>query len=458
MRIFHYSHDTYGLGHIRRTLAIAEQLALDFPQASQLVVSGTPQPSCFNLPSRLDFIKLPDIDKPFQKKFHAPSLLLQADALKSLRENMILDAMRFFKPDLVLVDKAPAGVRGELLPSLRYLQNERPETKLVLGMCDIEDNAMIARENDRTEIPLENPVDAVNVKDTIRGQWRDQGIHALLENHYNLILHYGNREIYDPVSEYRLSGKIERKMISCGHIGRSSPTLPKEQLRRSLNLKTDRLVVVTAGGGEDGFELLNFYLKTLSHTLGTKSSTRSQDPNNPPFDSIVIPGPLMSMTKRRQLQAYRSMGLPFTLLDSTNNMFSYLNAADLVISKGGYNSICEILSLNKRAIIVPHTKPRVEQLIRAGRLAVRGLVEMIHPQKLTASTLLKKIQEGLEPRERVSPEETGLNMNGALNASQAIERLLGTNAAFGFKNPKRPFPARKGFTQRVYAETVPAFS
>ncbi len=449
MRIFHYSHDTYGVGHIRRTLAIAEQLASDFPHASQLVVSGTPQPSCFTLPSRLDFIKLPDIDKPSQKKFHAPSLLLQIDALKTLREKMILDAMRFFKPDLVLVDKAPAGVRGELLPSLHYLQNERPETKLVLGMCDIEDNAMIAREDDRSEIPIPECMDAPHGKDTIRGQWRDQGIHALLENHYNLILHYGNREIYDPVSEYRLSGNIEQKIISCGFIGRTSPTLPKEQLRRSLNLKTNRLVVVTAGGGEDGFELLDFYLKTLS---------QSQNSDNLPFDSIVIPGPLMSMPKRRQLKAYQSKGLNFTILDSTINMFSYLNAADLVISKGGYNSICEILSLNKRAIIVPHIKPRVEQLIRAGRLAVRGLVEMIHPQKINASILLKKIQEGLEGGKHVSPEEAGLSIDGALIASDAIAQLLNTKVPYGIDQPKGQLQSRDVFPHRVYEDTVSAFS
>ncbi len=36
-----------------------------------------------------------------------------------------------------------------------------------------------------------------------------------------------------------------------------------------------------------------------------------------------------------------------------------------VVAMGGYNTFCEILSFDKRAIIVPRTAPRMEQYIRA---------------------------------------------------------------------------------------------
>ncbi len=448
-RILLYSHDTYGLGHIRRTLAIAEQLAADFPQATQLLISGTPQPPCFKLPKRLDFIKLPDMDKPSSRKFHAPSLLLPSDALKALRGIMILEAVRCFKPDLVLVDKAPAGIGGEMLPSLNYLKQFRPQTKLVLGMSDIEDHAMMVRENERSEVPSACTGKIIEGGSEKCGQWRSTEVSLLMENDYHLILHYGNRDVYDPVSEYRLSPKIAAKIISCGYIGRTSPIFPKSKLRHSLNMKTNRLVVVTAGGGDDGFELLNFYLKTLS---------LAQEKTKIPFDSVVIPGPLMSISKRRKLQSYCLMGLPCTILDSTNDMFSYLNAADLVISKGGYNALCEILSLRKRAIIVPHTKPRIEQLIRTGRFAVRGLVEMIHPENLTSPGLLEKIKEGLNGGEVISPEEAGLDMNGALNASMAIEHLLGKKSGVDISIYRKGDEVKKVLLPTVYADTLSAFS
>ncbi len=449
MRIFHYSHDTYGLGHIRRTLAIAEQLASDFPLATQLVVSGTPQPSCFKLPNRLDFIKLPDIDKPSNKKVHAPSLLLSFDELKTFREKIILDAIRHFNPDVVLVDKSPAGVYGELLPSLDYLKHERPETKLILGLSDIEDSAMMHRQNER---PGTNPfarIGDINDETRVCDLWEDQDLHGLMEDQYDLILHYGNRKVYDPVSEYRLSRKVERKMVSCGYIGRTSPIYPKEQIRHSLKMKTDRLVVVTAGGGDDGFGMLDFYLKTLS---------LSQDQGTLPFDSLVVPGPLLSTASRSQLQSYRSRGLPFTFLNSTNDLFSYLNAADLVISMGGYNSLCEILSLRKRMIVIPHIKPRFEQLIRAGRFAARGLLEMIHPEKLTSEILLRTIHESLNGREFVTTEEAGLEMNGASNASRAIKSLFRKKAPIDRISRRNHVELKTLPSHKISPEPLSAFS
>ena len=44
---------------------------------------------------------------------------------------------------------------------------------------------------------------------------------------------------------------------------------------------------------------------------------------------------------------------------------------------GGYNTFCEVLSMDKRALIVPRTAPRQEQFIRASRAAALGLVNML---------------------------------------------------------------------------------
>jgi predicted glycosyltransferase len=38
-----------------------------------------------------------------------------------------------------------------------------------------------------------------------------------------------------------------------------------------------------------------------------------------------------------------------------------------VVAMGGYNTFCEILSFDKRALIVPRTRPRMEQDLRAAR-------------------------------------------------------------------------------------------
>ena len=392
MRIFYYSHDTYGLGHMQRTLAIARQVALDCPEATQLLVTGSPQAHAFELPERLDIIKLPSVGKSATGDYCSRTLRLPFKTLKALRETIILETVRHFKPDIVLVDKAPAGVRGEMLSALAYLKEARPETKRVLGMRDIEDDA-----------------------EKVCEDWRRQGLYRLMDETYDAILLYGNRSIYDPVEAYRLSPRTENKIISCGYIGRPKTAKPPEAIRRALNMKTDRLILVTAGGGEDGFPLMNTYLRMLSDHL---------HPEDPGFDSLIVPGPFMAEAERKQLHAYCLKGLPVSVLDFTSDLYSYMNAADLVVSMGGYNSFCEIMSLQKQAIIVPRVKPRIEQLIRAESFSARGLVRMLHPARLNPENLLKEIQMGFEGRGPLPPHAAGLTLNGAIKASRALSDLL----------------------------------
>jgi predicted glycosyltransferase len=392
MRIFLYSHDTYGLGHIRRTLTIAQQLAQDLPRISQLLVTGSMQSHSFDLPARLDYIKLPAVNKRSSGAYCSHVLSVPFDTTMALREDIIFNAVQHFKPDVMLVDKAPAGMKGEMLRSLRYLKVERPHTKLVLGMRDIEDDAAV-----------------------VRTEWRRKGIYPLLEDVYDTILLYGSRAIYDPVREYGLSPTVERKIIPCGYIRRSAPMRPSRQVRRDLYMQTDRLVVITAGGGGDGFDLLDAYLHMLD-------GLRRRGPM--PFDSLLITGPLMPSAKRTRLRRGASPGQALTVMEFTPDLFSYLHAADLIVSMGGYNSICEILSLNQRAIIVPRIKPRTEQLIRAECFAAHGLLRMIHPSDLTPARLGADITAALEDRRPVPSDAVGIDMNGLINASHVIARLL----------------------------------
>jgi predicted glycosyltransferase len=392
MRIFLYSHDTYGLGHIRRTLTIAQQLAQAVPRASQLLVTGSMQSHRFDLPQQLDYIKLPGVSKRSNGEYCSRVLTLPCDTTMALRENIIFNAVQHFNPDVVLVDKAPAGVKGEMLRALRYLKVERPQTKLVLGMRDIEDDAA-----------------------KVRTDWRRKDIYPLLEDVYDTILLYGSRAIYDPVSEYGLSPAVEAKMIPCGYVRRLEPIRPSHEVRRGLSMQTDRLVVITAGGGGDGFNLMDTYLHMLD-------GLRSRGPA--PFDSLLITGPLMASAKRTRLRRFEAPGRALTVMEFTPDLFSYLGAADLIVSMGGYNSLCEILSLNQRAIVVPRVKPRTEQLLRVERFAAHGLLRMIHPNELTPARLFAEIATALDDRRPVAPEAVGIDMNGSVNASHVVARLL----------------------------------
>ena len=83
------------------------------------------------------------------------------------------------------------------------------------------------------------------------------------------------------------------------------------------------------------------------------------------------------------------------VLEFSTEMFNYMNAADLVVCMGGYNTMCEILTLEKQAIVVPRVAPVNEQWIRARRMQALGLVDVIHPEELTPEEMGTKLMQGL---------------------------------------------------------------
>ncbi len=384
-RIMLYSHDTFGLDHLRRSLAIAERLAAAVPGSQQLLITGSMVAGAFGLPPRFDMIKLPALSKRSGGEYKARTLPLTLKQTLDWREQIILQAAVHFKPDLLLVDKVAAGVQGELLPTLRHLRAFSRGTKMVLGMRDIEDAPAATR-----------------------ADWEALGTEALLESLYDRILLYGERTVFDPIATYGLSPAIAGKVIECGYLRRDQVARPVDTVRRELGVDGGRLIVVTAGGGGDGFELIKGALAAAAGPLA-----------NGAIQFLLVTGPLMAERKRKILRR-AAEEQPVTLMEFTPDLISYLNAADLVVSMAGYNTVCEILSLGKRAVLVPRRQGRAEQRLRAGALAARGLVRCLDPEVFTPETLAAEIKAGLsgpEPNVR-------LNLHGLSRTAAAIADLL----------------------------------
>lgn len=388
-KILLYSHDTFGLGHLRRSLTIASQIAQDIPQAHQLLITGSMVAGAFGLPPRLDLVKLPALSKRSSGEYKARALPLSLRQTLAWREQMILQAVRNFEPDLVLVDKVAGGVHGEILPALRYLKTWAPDTRLVLGMRDIEDDA-----------------------ETTRREWAASGTHQLMDDVYDLILYYGQREVFDPVPAYGMSPAAERKLASCGYLRRSEARRSPHAVRQELGIAGQPLVLVTVGGGGDGFQVLKGYLDMLALMPA------------PAFHSLLVTGPLMADNRRGLLRRAASMDA-VTLLEFTPDLLSYMAAADLVVSMAGYNTVCEILSLGKRAVLIPRAQVRAEQRMRSEALAARNLATVLLPDELSPERLALAVAAGL-----AAPlPQVDLNMNGLHAASSAISALLAGGAA-----------------------------
>jgi predicted glycosyltransferase len=306
---------------------------------------------------------------------------------RQMRSEILLSAARHFRPDALIVDHAPAGLKGEVVPMLRYLKNNRPSTQLVAGLRDVVDGAL-----------------------QVRQMWLQERVYELLDDVYDLILVYGCRDVNDVAAEYGLSRRAARKVRYLGYLRRESGARPPDQVRAELGMVTDRLVVVTAGGGGDGYRLF----RAMLDAIGT-------GPEPAGFDCLLVGGPLMSADDRDSLAERMGADRSVHFLDFTTDMTGYIGAADAVVSMGGYNSVCEILSLGRPAIIVPRVAPRQEQLVRAEVLSRRGLVRMIHPDELSPRRLLSAVSDLLE---RPPSRSAALDMDGLPRFAVELGALL----------------------------------
>jgi predicted glycosyltransferase len=369
MKIMVYSHDAFGLGNIRRMLSICEHLLANIIDVSILVVSGSPMLHSFRLPQGLDYIKLPCLNRGESGSLAVKYLGTDFDLTVKLRSDLILSAATNFQPDVLLVDKKPYGIAGELKDTVQYLRSHQPGAKLVLLLRDI---------LDRPEVVI--------------ADWDKHDSQAAIEDYYDQVLVVGMPEVFDIVREYQFSPGVASKVQFCGYIGRLPGLKSPARIRQELGLlPQQRLVLVTPGGGEDGYATIATYLQGLA--LLTNAAQ---------FKTLIFTGPEMPGEQRETLMAMAQEFDQVILEEFSDDMMSYMAVADTVVAMGGYNTICEILAADKPAVIIPRIKPAQEQLMRSARMQRLGLFKAIHPDQLTPARLMRSVlhqlhQDALKP-------------------------------------------------------------
>lgn len=388
VRVALYSHDTMGLGHLRRNLVIAQSLAESSLEATTLLISGAHSANFFSLPERADLLTLPRLQKNPAGDYSSGHLDISVHDLISLRADSIRSALEAFLPDVLIVDKVPAGAFGEMLPALRSMKMQG-NVKCVLGIRDVLDDPETVRlENDK-------PI----TRDTI-------------EEFYDDIWVYGDSRVYNPVKEYQWSKQIANKVRFTGYLDQSRRLRAvnghSQQEVPSHSASKDRLVVCTLGGGQDGFALAKAFIEGLPKTG---------------VQGVLLAGPFMPEESMQSLHQAAENRDNLEIVKFIPEADKLVSQADCVIAMGGYNTVCSILSFAKRALIVPRVAPRLEQWIRAERLQQLGLVDVVHPRDLSPVGLHDWIEEGAAPVRRAAEL---VDMNGLTNVEQYCKELIGT--------------------------------
>lgn len=389
MKILVYSHDAFGLGNIRRMLAICEYLIEAMPNVSILLISGSPMLQSFRLPQGLDYIKLPCLNRSESGELSSKYLGTDVETTLKLRSDIMLAAARNFQPDMLLVDKKPFGLREELTTTIRYLKCTQPQTKFVLLLRDI----------------LDSPGKTMQ-------EWRNHNYFSALDLIYDRILVVGMPEVFNLSQEYKFPVDVADKVEFCGYLRKKPGLVDSTTIRQQLGIsRSQKLVLVTPGGGEDGLQLIQNYL------TGLQALSDSE-----PFQTLIVTGSEMKAGFRKSLDQLAEALPSVQMMEFTNDLMSYINAADLVVCMGGYNTITEVLSQGKRMISVPRIKPGSEQLIRADRMQKFGLLRCLHPAEATPEVLMATVMAELQKPGLAAVER--LDLQGLPKVTQAISQIL----------------------------------
>lgn len=317
----------------------------------------------FRIPEGIDYVKLPCLKRDQDGNLAVRSLRhMEVKEVVDARRDLLFSVIHGFRPDLLLVDKKPSGLSGELLTSIVELKLARPHAKVVLVMRDI----------------LDSPERTVTI-------WKQHRDYEVLQAYYDGVLVLGTRDLFDVCTEYEMPQAVRNVVEFCGYIRPAPSPVTRDQVRRQWGIgESETMVLVTTGGGEDGCHVASNYI------LGLKSLAPDKRPA-----SVVITGPESSAAHQTDITTLAMLYPSVRVIEFADDVMGLMNAADVVVSMGGYNTICEIVSLGKRAIVVPRMRPVAEQWIRAERMSARGLFRTLHPDLLTPTSLMDAVSAQL---------------------------------------------------------------
>lgn len=380
-RVLIYSHDTFGLGHLRRCRTLAHALVERHKDMSVLILSGSPIIGSFDFRSRVDFVRIPGVIKLRNGQYTSLNLPMDIEETLNIRAEIIQHTARIFAPDIFIVDKEPLGLRGEALETMKMLKSMG--TRLVLGLRDVMDEPSL-----------------------LAPEWERKNVMPALKNLFDQIWVYGLPQFCDPLEGIALPERVKRKVVYTGYLPRFSEEVSPEHQLPEITRRP--FLLVTPGGGGDGEGLIDWVLRAYESSEIL------------PYPALLVLGPFMQRERRAEFLG-RVAKLPrVEAITFDAHMEHLVENAVGVVAMGGYNTFCEILSLDKRAVIVPRKRPRMEQFIRASRAQALGLVRMLEDDGNYDPAVMAATIRNL-PRQ---PQPSEVVIPGLLEGLDNVDRLV----------------------------------
>ncbi|MVA77493.1 glycosyl transferase family 28 [Auraticoccus sp. F435] len=367
-RVALYSHDAVGLGHTRRNLALAG--ALGGSGTDVLLVTGCPSAPLLGRPEGCDVVVLPAMTKT-SDGYGARFWSMPPQDVARVRGEALHGLLTAFRPDLLVVDKHPTGLNGELVRTLTALR--ATGTRTVLGLRDV----------------LDEPSRA-------RAEWQAAGHDEALDRWYDQVWVYGDERVHD-LTRVLHGTRVPR--LPWHQTGYLVPPLPAPAAGTPY-------LLAAVGAGGDGGALLG-------------ALVRAQAPAG--HRLVLVGGPDLPADVLTGLRAAAAPGVEVHGLRTDTR--ALVAGAAATITMGGYNSVCEVLATARPALVVPRVEPRLEQLVRAEAFSRHGALDLLHPAEATPAALTRWMADAVT---RPATSAPGLATDGLARVGELADDLLRT--------------------------------
>lgn len=338
MKFALYQQGARGYGRFARSIKLINVLNEIYVGCTGVLFSGTDLIFNFQLPNNIEVIKLLEIDKGLNQKYSQKYCGLDIDECLSIRSNRIKNAIYEFQPDVFFIDLIPTGVMNELKDVIIWMKDSNLSTKIILVTRDIIDSP------NRTII-----------------EWKKYDVYNFLDKYYDGIFVLGSKVVFDFCKEYKISGDLFLKVIHCNYFSQ------KYFLKSNNENKQEYEILVTLGGGIDGYRLVKLFLDLYKEEKWS-------------FRALIILGQQFPIDFKKNIIARLPSSIE--IIDFTESLVDFFIRSQQIICMGGYNTITELLALKKHPIVIPREAPTREQSIRSLRLNELSLISLIKEDKL----------------------------------------------------------------------------
>ena len=372
-RLIFYSQHLVGVGHHFRNRQIISALADEYEV--YFIDGGRSVPGA-TLPASVQTHHLTPVFKDLTSGCLTSETGYDIQTVLKAREQTLISLIDRICPDIFIIEYFPFArweLADELLSAIYKARLINPDIRIICSLRDVPRRTQDAHR-----------------------------VYSILNHHFHALLIHADPQLTRLEDHFSHTDKIHIPVHYTGYV---------VELLKDVDSRFQKQnsVLVSAGGGADGYDLINPCIKAWQH-LYQRGIVKDRK-------MVIFTGPFMPQAQYATLESMCNGG-PFQIDQFTPHFLQWMQMADLSISRAGYNTCMNILETCTRAILVPGALVS-DQEFRAHRLSKLGLADTISPKNLTTNKLAKAIVNARSS----APPVHNIALNGAATTRDLIRAI-----------------------------------